>query len=361
MPARYGGFEECAERVGLGLARRGWQVTVFCPHSNEYRSPTYRDLRLRYAYHGPGVVGSVLYDVLCLLHAAVGRIDVVLMLGYSSSFFCFIPRLLGKRVVINTDGLEWRRSKWPWVVRAYLRLAERSSGWAADTLVSDSRTVQSYQFRAYRLRSRYIPYGADEPDGSSDDPGPEALRRRWGLDPESYYIVVARLEPENSIREAVEGFLAADTDRLLVIVGLATKYFERSVRPLFGTNRRVRYLGAIYERRELDQLRRHAAAYLHGHTVGGTNPALLEAMALGTFVIARDVPFNREVLADSGMYFRSSGDLARQIEFFETLDAKSLDPKIEAGRLRIRETYSWDRVISRYEELFLALLGRERV
>ncbi|MGQ0815871.1 MAG: DUF1972 domain-containing protein, partial [Gemmatimonadota bacterium] len=290
IPAKYGAFEVCAERLALGFTERGHQITVYCPADQEYQDAFYHSVRLVHIKHPRAAVGPLVYDVSCLRHAVAEKPAAIIMLGYGASPFFFLTRRRGIPLIVNTDGLEWKRSKWPPAVRVYFRLAERMAVRWADRLVSDSLAIQQYYAEEYGVRSTYIAYGTEMPQVAPFD-----LSAR-GLSAGGYYIVVMRLEPENSIRAIVDGFRASSSNRQLVIIGPTTPFFDREVLPLVQADPRIRYLGSIYDRNEVFALRLHAYAYLHGHTVGGTNPSLLEALACGNFVIARDVPFNREVV-----------------------------------------------------------------
>lgn len=347
IPGRYGGFETCAERLGTGLVELGYAVTVACPKGQAYREPTYQGVRLDFCPHPKGYLGSLLYDAVALLKASFRRDDVILMLGYASSPFCLIPRLLGSRVIINTNGLEWRRSKWPWYGRLCLRLAEKVAVWVASDLISDSKTIQQYYLDRHNVTSIFIPYGVEV----NGDLGADALGE-YQLKPQNYYAVVMRMEPENSIREIVQGFLEAETARTLVLIGAATRFFDAQVKPLVDTSGgKIRHLGAIYDRRMLFQIRQNAYAYIHGHTVGGTNPSLLEAMASGNLVLARDVRFNREVLEDIGFYFESARDLAAAIRCVERASDSDVADRRARARDRILKHYTWDIIVDQYHSL----------
>lgn len=342
IPAGYGAFEVCAYQLGLGLTEMGCEVTVYCPHSQSYQERDYQGIQLVHIYHPPGPFGSLAYDGLSLIRSCFQESDVILVLGYSSSPFCLFPRLFGKKVVINTDGLEWRRSKWGSIPKLWLRLTERIGPWVADRLVSDSVAIKDYYKGEYGADSVFIPYGTEFP---SLDNLPDPNRS-------SYYIVVMRMEPENSILEIVEGFRKSLIEKELVIVGPSTPFFQEKVLPLVDTDLRISYLGPIYDREKLFTLRSGAFAYLHGHTVGGTNPSLLEAMASGNLVIARDVPFNREVLGDSGFYFDTVSDLKTVLETIEDLSTECLDLMRETSYQIVSDNYTWKGVIRDYYSLF---------
>jgi glycosyltransferase involved in cell wall biosynthesis len=342
IPAKYGAFEQCAQRLGEGFLERGLRATVYCPENQAYREPTYSGISLEYVAHPAGASGPLLYDLFSLRRAIAKRHDVMIMLGYGASPFFVLAKQSGIPLICNTDGFEWKRSKWSPLVRAYFKTAERIAARTADYLVSDSLAIQQYYQDKYGVRSTYIAYGTELPEG---EPGDVSA---YGVAPGGYYIVVMRMEPENSIREIVQGFIASKSKRSLIIVGPPTPFFDREVLPIAATDPRVRYLGPIYDRERLFALRRNAYAYLHGHTVGGTNPSLLEALASGNFVIARDVPYNREVVEDTGEYFDTAADLARVIDTMDATPAESMKTRGEQGRQVALTRFRWDQIVDAY-------------
>ncbi|WP_242360415.1 DUF1972 domain-containing protein [Anaeromyxobacter sp. SG17] len=345
IPARYGGFETFAEELAVRLAGAGIHVTVFCPSSTAKPDHVYRDVRLRFVVsNAPKPFDQLGWDVKCL-SLCRGQYDVVYMLGTGGGFMAWVPRLFGAQVWMNTDGLEWRRSKWSFVGRAYLKLAEALSVIFANRVIADSEAIARY------LRDRYgrlavistIAYGAPRLESIPD----HSPLRRWGLVEGEYYIVVCRLEPENNLLELIEGFEASDCGRPLVILGNIDKP-NRYVRQLLAhRGEHVRFIGTVFDPGVLRALRYHAAAYLHGHSVGGTNPSLLEAMACRNIVIAHDNPFNREVLRDSGLFFSTSSDVRRHIQRIERggPDVKSMGTR---AALIVAATYTWERVTAQY-------------
>lgn len=354
IPANYGGFEVAAESIAKGLVQRGWSVTVFCPHDHAYRAPSYEGVTLRRAWHPPGAFGSLTYDALSLWAASRGDFDAILMFGYGAGPLFVIPRLFGVPIVVNTDGLEWQRSKWSRPVKLYFRLAERLVSRLATRLISDAPGIQRYYRDRYHVESECIAYGAELREQASTDMGALDLQAH------QYYLVVMRLEPENSILDIVRGYLASRAARPLVIVGLPTPYFDRQVQPLLNGQNRVRLLGPIYDRGRLFALRQNAFVYVHGHSVGGTNPSLLEAMACGNFVVARDVEFNRDVLGAHGRYFTSANDLARTLNELEGADPSRLREAGEHCQRIIARSYRWDQIVEAYASAIRGVVRRSR-
>jgi glycosyltransferase involved in cell wall biosynthesis len=348
IPARYGGFETFAEQLSTRLAARGVNVTVFCPSPLPKSDESYRGVRLRFVrFPSLGKYSEMFWDARCFC-AAWRHFDVVYMLGLGGAFAAWVPRFFGAAVWINTDGIEWKRTKFTWPQRWYLALAEALSVLFANRIIADSAAIASYlRKRYYGLRRvSTIAYGADVPTEEPD----RKLICQWGLEPGRYYLAVCRLEPENHLLEIVDGFEASSSPLPLVIVGNVENP-NSYVRALLGKRgSRIIFLGTVFDREKLTALRFYAKAYMHGHSVGGTNPSLLEAMACSNLIIAHDNPFNREVLGDIGLYFQTATELKSLVEAVEEGDIKIRDLR-KAASDRVREHYLWDQIADAYLQL----------
>ncbi len=353
IPASYGGFETFAEELSVRLVQRGHEVTVFCEDTQDYCDKIYKGIRLEYVKTRPlGPLNIVWFDTLCMLKAA-GKHDLILLLGYGAGAFVWVPRFFGTPVWINMDGLEWKRSKWPWYGRLFLRINEWCAVQFSSRVIADSKGIRDYLKRKYGedITCDMIPYGAEIVEKSPDT----TLLHLYTVEPNNYYLVVCRLEPENHVAEIIHGFVASASQKKLIIVGnvdVDTSY----VKKLKQTNdHRVHFVGTIYEKNKLHALRYYAFGYFHGHSVGGTNPSLLEALGCGNLVIAHDNPFNREVAAECGRYFTSVSDISEiinSIEFQSNQDTIS-----DMAQDRIRKIYNWERITDLYEDLFQTVLG----
>lgn len=362
IPARYGGFETFAEQLALGLTHAGVEVTVFAEAAaDQAAQPTfdYQGIRvqpIRLRQLGPAT--TIWYDLVCLWRARRG-FDVVYMLGYGAAFGCWLPRCWGTQVWINMDGLEWKRSKWHPLARAYLRGMEACMARVATRVLADAQAIQTYYQHRYPTGAptSFIPYGAHVPNAVTTHDELSVQLHTWHLAPDAYLLIVARMEPENHISEMLNAYLAV-ADRLpwpLVIVGehRANNAYCARLRQIEHPH--IRFIGTVYDATQLTALRRGARAYLHGHSVGGTNPSLLEAMACGNLVIAHDNPFNREVLDGQGFYFADTSALSRVLIQLTTLDEASRQRHRQAVWHRVQTTYSWSQVVAAY----LALLAQD--
>lgn len=357
IPARYGGFETFAEQLALGLAARGHQLTVYAEADERRCIDTFHHgVRVRHQYlPSLGPASVIAYDCACLWDARRGY-DLVYMLGYGAAWACWLPRVFGTPAWINVDGLEWARSKWSALARTYLRCMEWVSSWAATRVIADAEAI-AQRYRAIYPKGAqcsHIAYGAPLVDEGSV--GAEPLSA-WGLQPHQYALVVARPEPENHVLEIVQGYLLHGGDWPLVVVGDVTTATAYQRQLLSLASEQVRFVGGVYDAKVLTSLRVHAACYLHGHSVGGTNPSLLEALACGNLIIAHDNPFNREVMGDVAEYFKSPAQMAACVARMRSWSSEACRQRILRARQIVAERYTWNGIIDAYEALMLAECG----
>jgi glycosyltransferase involved in cell wall biosynthesis len=277
-------------------------------------------------------------------------VDALLVANVANALHCIIPRLFGKHVALCVDGVEWKRGKWGALGKAYFRMNARMCGKILPKgIITDAYAMHKLYLDEFNTPSACIAYGTNP--GISTDP--EVLRQ-YGLEPGGYYLVLGRLVPENSADVVVEGFNRTTSKRLLAIVGDAN-YKSRFVAALkAAAGDRVRFLGRVDNPDHVRELYCNSYAYIHGHTVGGTNPALLHALGYGCCVLAQANPFNDEVLDGHGILFKDAPDLAEKIESIEKNPAIAQDYMRRAPE-RVREVYSWDRIADQYEEFFFQL------
>jgi glycosyltransferase involved in cell wall biosynthesis len=354
VPARYGGFETCAEELGRRFVRDGLSVDVFC-RAGYYgqKIKQYLGMNLIYLpYLRFRSLDTLSHSLISLLYASMKRYDVLLVFNPANGPFLILPKVSGLRTVLNVDGLEWEREKWNRLGKAYHRWSARVAARLADILVADSREIQRYYVERFGRRTEYLSYGADLE--SSQEPG---LLGKYGLAPRDYFLQITRFEPENNPLLSVQAFRQLRTEKKLVLVGGARYRSSYSERIAAERSGRVRLLGFVYDAPVLRELRTNCLAYIHGNEVGGTNPALLQAMASGCLVLARDTVFNREVLGEAGLYFsRDDQDLAAQLRW--VIDHQGvLDPYQSRAKDIIVRKYQWEAAARSYERLFRQLTG----
>lgn len=351
IPNHYGGFEQLAERLSVALAARGHEVYVYQSSLHPYCEDLYRGVHLVRCYDPEdkiGTAGQFIYDLACMRDLRQRNVDVVLQLGYTSSsvWSALFPEHV--KVVTNMDGLEWKRSKYSKPVQFFLKQAERWAVQASDALIADSTVIRIYLKDRYARDSAFIAYGADafrEPD--------EQVPASLGLKNKNYCLAIARFEPENHLEQVIKGYLLADVQQPLVLVGGTQNSFGRYLTSTY-TDPRIRFTGALYDTTKLNSLRYYAGLYFHGHSVGGTNPSLLEAMASQAMICAHDNPFNRAVLGDDALYFKQEEDIAVHLAqpVNEVLRAAMITRNLE----KIENQYTWTQVIDAYEALLLNTL-----
>jgi len=352
VPANYGGFETCAEELGSRLVQRGHEVTVYC-RSGYYKRKRKFYLGMRLVYlREPKIkaLETLLSTQQALLHSVGKGYDVLLVVNTANSPLLFLPQILGKRVVLHVDGLEWKRAKWTAAGKKYFKFAEWVGTKLSAVLISDSREIQKYYSQKYGRKTHFISYGA-KLRASRD----RSLLDRFSLQPGGYFLQITRFEPENNPLLSIQAFQGLETDKTLVLVGGARYPTDYSKRMREVSGPRVKFLGFIYDEAVRRELLCNCYAYIHGNEVGGTNPALLEAMASGCFVVCRDVPYNREALQDAGIYFhKDATDLHTKLSW-AVRNGPSLDDKKKRAREIIQKTYNWEAVVDAYERLFRSL------
>ncbi|TDW29952.1 glycosyltransferase [Cryobacterium psychrophilum] len=353
VPATYGGFETAIEEIGRRLVERGHEVTVYCRRNGKPELSEHLGMKLVFlpALHHR-VLETLSHTACSVLHATLhSRPDVAFVFNAANAPFVPLLRARGIPTAVHVDGLEWKRDKWGGMARRYYRWAEQFSVLQADALIADAQGIADYYQQEFDIPTELITYGTH----ILTDTALDKLATQ-GLESGKFHLVVARFEPENHVDVIIRGFLASQAALPLVVVGSAPYALEhtRQIKELAGSDARVRLMGAVWDQELLDQLYAHAATYLHGHSVGGTNPSLLRAMGAGTAAIAWDVVFNREVLGAASTCFRDPATLANLIEAAE----RSPENTQTVGRdlqSRARELYDWDKVTLAYEALAVRL------
>jgi len=352
VPAAYGGFETLAEELSARLAARGHDVTVYArPDGVASRVTSHRGARV---VHLPSVghkyLETVVHGAVSALHAAAESYDAVLFCNAANALACRLPRLFGAptRVLLNVDGLERHRRKWNALGKLVYALSERLSCVLPDAVVSDALVIRDYYLSRYGKETTFIPYGADlpAPDGT-------AALSRLGLAPGRYVLYVSRFEPENNPDAVVRGFRLYPSDLRLVLVGSApyAAGFIGTVKAEAALDPRVVVPGAIYGE-GYRELLANAAAYVHATEVGGTHPALAEAMGFGLPLLVHDTPENREVAGDTALYWdaRRPETLAAALANLES-DPAGRDVRAARARERALGRYRWEDVADAYERL----------
>lgn len=353
IPNHYGGFEQFAEQLSVDLVKRGHDVTVYNSHKHPYQNKEYKGVTLIHCFdpeHKIGSAGQFIYDFNCIVNSRKQQFDILLQLGYTSSSVW--KNLLPKKtlVITNMDGLEWKRSKYSEKVKRFLKIAEKWAVQSSDYLVADSLGIQSYLKNTYQVESTYIPYGALPFDHAD-----EQVLKHYQLEAYQYSLLIARMEPENNIETIIEGYLASGKQEPLIIIGNHQNKFGQYLFQKFENAKTLRWMGAIYNMNHLDNLRHFSQLYFHGHSVGGTNPSLLEAMACQTQIIAHNNEFNRGILGDDAFYFNNSAELSTLLQ-----TDSLIKPVFKTNNYqKILNLYPPLSITDQYEMLFKSCLSKQ--
>jgi len=350
IPASHGGFETFAESLSLYLVSKGWEVTVYCQESSsdfsQMHESEWKNVRcIHIPVTGASALATIKFDFLTVKHA-LNESGLVLTLGYNTALFNALFRFKSIVNIINMDGIEWKRDKWKWYERMWLYLNERAGCIIGNHLVADHPEIKRHlSTRVSENKITMIPYGAREVLSAD-----KKRIENFGLSINEYAIVIARPEPENSILEIVRAYSSVPRRHKLVVLGSYDIDNDYHMSVKSSANSDVIFLGAVYDHSDLDALRFFSSIYIHGHTVGGTNPSLIEALGAGQPVLAHDNAFNRWVAGDGAVYFDSEKQCAEALDI--VLNSKShIENMSIKSRQRFSESFSWNKIHDQYESL----------
>ncbi len=350
IPNQYGGFEAFAERISIVLTGRGHSVGVMQPCSGKQTLPPVGKvgrIAIPLPKYLPQNLLKVYYDYLSLRKAQALMPDAVIRCGHSASiFYPLFPKWLRERIATNMDGLEWARPKWGVLARIYLMITERMAIRLSGHVVADSQAIAQYIEQKYGSSARYIPYGATPPLPAND----ATVLSEYGQSRYSYGLCIARIEPENQIELAIKSFIRIRKP-LLLVAPTGNAHAQKLIKT-YGDNPFIRFCGPIYNHQVLSCLRQNANVYYHGHTAGGTNPSLLDAMAGGCCVVAHSNAFNIEVLGNTGLLFHHQNELERAIERVWSYTEEQRALEGQAAKRLVEGNYCWERVADEYLSLF---------
>lgn len=356
IPNQYGGFEQFAENLSVGLLQHGHDVTVYNSHNHTFKGNIWNDVKIVHCFDPEylfGTAGQFLYDLNCILDCRKKQFDVILQLGYTSSSIWF-NRFLNKSkftVTTNMDGHEWKRSKYSSLVQKFLKYAEKLAVRNSGHLIADSVPIKKYLSGKYDVDATYIPYGAEifsKPNAT--------ILEQYDLNAFDYDLLIARLERENSVEIILDGVTKSIARRPFLIIGKYDTKYGLYLQNKYAGYKNIRFLNGIYDISVLNNLRYYSCLYFHGHTVGGTNPSLLEAMASSALICAHDNIYNASVLRDNAYYFREPEKVA---EFIDAVKRHEPENKIKiAENLHTIETnYTWGQIITDYIRHFEKISG----
>lgn len=355
IPNNYGGFEQFAQYISVGLTKKGHEVTVYNPHFHPYQEDTFNNVTIRRCYspeHIMGASANFIYDYLCLKDALEQNFDIIYEAGYHSNAPSYYLMKGRKKPILitNMDGLEWKRSKWNFVTRQFIKYLEKLAVKKSPYIIADNIGIQMYYKDKYNIEPFLIEYGADKVE-SFDPKDLQPL----ALTPQNYYLLISRLEPENNIEMILNGYIASKSKFPFIVIGNdKTKYGNELALKYSDTG--VRFIGSIYDISILNNLRHFSLAYFHGHTVGGTNPSLLEAMASRCVIVAHNNIFNKSVLNGGGIYFKTEKDITAIINKNSFNNKEYRESLINTNLREVLLKYNWSTIIDQHEELFIKIM-----
>jgi len=355
IPNQYGGFEQFAEHFSTRMADKGHEVAVYTSHKHPYTAAQYKNVQLIRCYDPEylmGTAGQFIYDFNCIRNSRNQNFDIILQLGYTSSTVW--SWLFPKSAILatNMDGLEWTRAKYNKATQHFLTYAEKWGVKYSDHLIADSKGIQDYLKSKYGVNADLIPYGAE---AYKHQPNDMDTLEAYGVDNGNYDLLVARFEPENNIATVLRAYSLNANRKLLLIGDYMHTGFGRKMFTEFETCKHIRFAGAEFNMQRLNTLRSNYRIYIHGHSVGGTNPSLLEAMNCDALICAHDNIFNRYVLENDAFYFKSETDIAELLKI--CVDKDNYTNWINNNRRKIDTEYNWDNITNKIEACFTKWLA----
>ena len=358
IPNHYGGFEQFAEYFAVFLAQNNHEVYVYNSHNHPYQETIFKGVNIIHKYdpeYKIGTAGQFIYDLNCILDSRNQQFDIILQLGYTSNSVWHF--LLPKKPIIitNMDGLEWKRTKYSKNIQKILKYAEKLAVKSSDYLISDSIGIQNYIKKTYNKNSTYIAYGAEmflNPDVS--------ILKTYNIKPEQYNLILARLEPENNIDMVLQAVAQSENTTPILVIGNHQTAYGTFLKDKYKTKKNIQFLGAIYNITALNNLRHFSKLYFHGHTVGGTNPSLLEAMASGALIAAHKNEFNQSILNKNALYFSSATEVQNILENTNKKDNLHM---VTNNIDTIATDFNWNKINDHYLQLFIDCVakGKKRI
>lgn len=348
IPNHYGGFEQFAEFFSVYLVEKGHEVYVYNSHNHLFQEKKFKGVNIIHK-HDPeykyGTFGQFIYDYNCIMDSRKREFDIILQLGYTSNSIWFFLLPKKKSIIItNMDGLEWKRTKYSKPVQQFLKFAERLAAVSSHYLVSDSLGIKKFLKKRYNKESTYIAYGAHP----FSNPNEEILKI-YDVQKEAYNMIMARFEPENNLDMVLEGVSLCQEKMPILVVGNHNTKYGEYLKNKFKSFSNIRFVGGIYNLEHLDNLRYFSNIYFHGHSVGGTNPSLLEAMASKALIVAHNNDFNKGILKENAVYFLNPLEVKNILLTIKKNDNLHF---VQNNFESIVEDFNWDIINGKYLQLF---------
>lgn len=355
VPNYYGGFEQFAEFFSVYLVEQGHEVYCYNSHNHPFQEKNFKGVNIIHQ-HDPeykyGTFGQFIYDYNCIMDSRKRDFDIILQLGYTSNSIWYF--LLPKKPIniINMDGIEWKRSKYSRPVQQFLKFAERLAAKSGDYLVSDSLGIQQFLLKRYNKQSTYIAYGAHTFDAPREE-----IIKEYQVEKGNYNMIMARFEPENNLDMVLEGVALCEEKTTILVIGKHETKYGSYLKDKFKNHTNIKFMGALYNLDHLNNLRYFSNLYFHGHSVGGTNPSLLEAMASQALVIAHNNEFNKGILKENSYYFSNPVEVKNILKTIKKNDNLRL---VQNNFEAIEKEFNWNKINGQYLQLFEECFSRHK-
>jgi rhamnosyltransferase len=357
--ANYGGFETFVSELAPGLVDQDFEVYCSCEKDEkmplEYKGAklTYFPIRMPSNYQLRKFT-EFFYDIY-FGFLFTFKCDVIYFLGFSANIFTFFPRIFGKKTYVNMAGVEWERSKFSKRERSLLKFFFKLSVIGCNNVIIDNKKLINYIDPKYHHKVIYATYGVNELPEIEWNQDIANQYTKSPVKPNGYWLAVARLQPDNNIELIIDGYIKSNSDKPLIIIGgfSSEEDYEYSLKTILDKNpdKKIIFTGGIYNQDHLNMFRQNCLGYIHAHSIGGTNPSLLEAMVMKNIIIAHDNEFNREVSEKSTVYFKDADELGKNIRKIEEDPQKFMEYKNKTF-IQVKNNYSWDRIVDEYKTIF---------
>ena len=346
IPNNHGGYEQFAEFFAKYLAQKGYETYVYNSSLHPFKESIWNGVHIIHKYDPEdkiGTAGQFIYDLNCILDIRKRNIDIVFQLGYTSSsvWNWLIPKHI--KLITNMDGLEWKRSKYSKKVQNFLQYAEKLAVKHSNVLIADSLGIKEYLKTKYNVDSTFIAYGVESKNTYND-----SILKELDIKKNAYNMLIARIEPENNIEIILNAVTQSNTKQDFLVIGNVDNKFGKYLVKKFKNQKQIKFIGSIYNLPKLNSLRKNSNIYFHGHSVGGTNPSLLEAMASHAFICAHDNIFNKSILEENSFYFLNETDVIR---ILQTKNKKNYQDFIDENYNKVTQDFNWKTINQQYEQL----------
>lgn len=347
IPNNYGGFEHIAGHLSRGLVQKGHEVTVYSSSKHPYKEKQWHGVFIAHCFDPEfliGTPGQFIYDLNCILDVRKKNYDIILMLGYTSSSIWSFLYPKNAIVITNMDGMEWKRSKYSHLVKRFLKYAEKLAIHSSKFHIADSPVIKEYLDSKYNINSKFIAYGAGLYPVADEN-----LLNEYGLIKYHYFLLMARMEPENNIEMILDGYSLTNSKAKFIVIGNTINRFGKGLVEKYKNDNRIIFLGAIFNEIKVQSLTAFCKLYFHGHSVGGTNPSLLDAMAAKAPIAIHNNVFNDAIIKGNSLRFKSATDVYNLIN----ANLCANETHIKNNYATISSEFTWDKIIYQYEYYFL--------